>query len=47
MKSKSSISTEDMARTYTCLATSPEMATTTGRYFNEKNKIELTIKQKK
>jgi len=38
VKSKSSITPEEMARTYTYLATSPEMNTVTGKYFDEKNK---------
>ncbi len=38
MKSRFSISPEDMAKTYTYLASSPDINTTTGKYFNEKNK---------
>ncbi len=38
IKSKFSISPEDMAKTYTYLASSPDVNTTTGKYFNEKNK---------
>jgi NAD(P)-dependent dehydrogenase (short-subunit alcohol dehydrogenase family) len=34
IKSKFSISPEEMARTYTYLATSKELASTTGKYFN-------------
>ncbi len=37
IKSKFSISPEDMAKTYTYLASSPDVSTTTGKYFNEKN----------
>jgi NAD(P)-dependent dehydrogenase (short-subunit alcohol dehydrogenase family) len=36
-KSKFSIAPEQMARTYTYLATSNDVATTTGTYFSEKN----------
>jgi NAD(P)-dependent dehydrogenase (short-subunit alcohol dehydrogenase family) len=39
IKSKFSISPEEMARTYTYLATSKELASTTGKYFNEKNQV--------
>ncbi len=38
LKSKSAISVEDMARTYTWLATSPEVANVTGKCFDEKNR---------
>lgn len=38
IKSRFSISPEDMAKTYTYLATSPDVIETTGKYFNEKNK---------
>lgn len=38
MKSKFAISPEDMARTYTHLATSPDLSAVTGKYFDEKNK---------
>ncbi len=38
LKSKSALSVEDMARTYTWLATSPEVARTTDKYFDEKNR---------
>ncbi len=38
IKSRFSISPEEMAKTYTYLASSPDLHTTTGRYFNEKNK---------
>jgi len=38
IKSRFSISPEDMAKTYTYLATSSDINTTTGKYFNEKNK---------
>lgn len=37
IKSRFSITPEDMARTYTYLATSPDLDKTTGKYFNEKN----------
>lgn len=37
IKSRFSISPEDMARTYTYLATSSDLDKTTGKYFNEKN----------
>ncbi len=39
IKSQFSISPEDMAKTYTYLATSPDLDNITGKYFNEKNKI--------
>ncbi len=39
IKSRFSISAEDMAKTYTWLATSPYLDKTTGKYFNKKNKI--------
>ena len=39
IKSRFSISPEDMAKTYTYLASSSELDNTTGKYFNEKNKI--------
>lgn len=39
IKSRFSISAEEMARTYTWLATSPDLNTITGKYFDEKNKI--------
>lgn len=38
IKSRFSISPEDMAKTYTYLASSPDINKTTGKYFNEKNK---------
>ncbi|MBD3284858.1 SDR family NAD(P)-dependent oxidoreductase, partial [candidate division WOR-3 bacterium] len=38
MKSKSSMTPEEMARTYTYLATSPEVKSVTGKYFDEMNK---------
>jgi len=38
LKSKSALSAEDMAKTYTWLATSEEVAKTSGKYFNEKNR---------
>lgn len=38
MKSKFAISPEDMARTYTHLATSQDLSSVTGKYFDEKNK---------
>ncbi|MEX1378268.1 MAG: SDR family NAD(P)-dependent oxidoreductase [Eubacteriales bacterium] len=37
-KSKQAISPEDMAKTYTYLATSEDVKNTTGKYFDEKNK---------
>lgn len=37
IKSRFSISPEDMAKTYTYLASSPLVKTITGKYFNEKN----------
>jgi hypothetical protein len=39
IKSKFSISPEDMAKTYTYLETSSDLKKTTGKYFNEKNII--------
>ena len=39
IKSKFSISPEEMAETYTYLASSPELSKTSGKYFNEKNKV--------
>jgi len=39
IKSRFSISAEEMAKTYTYLATSSKLNETTGKYFNEKNKI--------
>ena len=39
IKSRFSISPEDMAKTYIYLASSPDLNKTTGKYFNEKNKI--------
>lgn len=39
IKSKFSISPDEMAKTYTYLATSPGLSKTTGKYFNEKNRI--------
>jgi NAD(P)-dependent dehydrogenase (short-subunit alcohol dehydrogenase family) len=39
IKSKFSISPEEMAKTYTYLATSEDVNKTTGKYFNEKNMI--------
>ncbi len=39
IKSKFSISPNEMAETYTYLATSSDLNRTTGKYFNEKNKI--------
>lgn len=38
IKSRFSISPEDMAKTYTYLAVSSDINTMTGKYFNEKNK---------
>jgi len=38
IKSRFSISPEDMAKTYTYLASSPDINKTTGKYFNENNK---------
>jgi hypothetical protein len=38
IKSRFSISPEDMAKTYTYLASSPDLKAVTGKYFNEKNK---------
>lgn len=38
IKSRFSISPDEMAKTYTYLATSPDLDKTTGKYFNEKNK---------
>jgi NAD(P)-dependent dehydrogenase (short-subunit alcohol dehydrogenase family) len=37
IKSKFSISPDEMAKTYTDLAASPDLNKTTGKYFNEKN----------
>lgn len=39
IKSKFSISPDEMAKTYTYLATSTDVNNTTGKYFNEKNMI--------
>ncbi|MDA3821731.1 MAG: SDR family NAD(P)-dependent oxidoreductase [Bacteroidales bacterium] len=39
LKSKSSIAPAKMAETYTLLATSPDLKSVTGKYFNGKNKI--------
>ncbi|GLR17267.1 SDR family NAD(P)-dependent oxidoreductase [Portibacter lacus] len=39
LKSRFSISAEEMAKTYTYLATSPELNKVSGKYFNEKNKM--------
>jgi len=39
IKSKFSISPDEMAKTYTYLATSADVNKTTGKYFNEKNMI--------
>jgi NAD(P)-dependent dehydrogenase (short-subunit alcohol dehydrogenase family) len=39
IKSKLSISSEKMAQTYTYLATSPELNSVTGKYYNEKNEV--------
>src|SRR4030042_248612 len=39
IKSKFSISPDEMAKTYTYLATSEDISKTTGKYFNEKNMI--------
>ena len=39
IKSRFAMSPEDMAKTYTYLATSADLDKTTGKYFNEKNKI--------
>ncbi len=36
LKSKSALSPEEMAQTYTWLATAPELSHVTGKYFNEK-----------
>lgn len=38
LKSKSALSPEEMAQTYTWLATNPELKHTTGKYFDEKQK---------
>lgn len=38
-KSRFSLSPEEMAETYAYLATSPELAGTTGKYFSEKNEM--------
>ena len=38
IKSKMALTPAEMAKTYTYLATSDEVATVTGKYFNEKNK---------
>jgi NAD(P)-dependent dehydrogenase (short-subunit alcohol dehydrogenase family) len=43
IKSKFSISPEEMAKTYTYLASSSDIDTVTGKYFNEKNTIFQTI----
>jgi len=43
-KSRFSIKPEAMAETYTYLALSPELAKTTGKYFNEKNEIVTSSK---
>lgn len=39
IKRKFSISPDEMAKTYTYLATSTDLKMTTGKYFNEKNRI--------
>ncbi|MCF8358397.1 MAG: SDR family NAD(P)-dependent oxidoreductase [Prolixibacteraceae bacterium] len=39
LKSKSSISAEEMAKTYTWLAIAPELCNVSGKYYNEKNKV--------
>jgi len=39
IKSKFSILPDEMAKTYTYLATSSDLNKTTGKYFNEKNRI--------
>jgi NAD(P)-dependent dehydrogenase (short-subunit alcohol dehydrogenase family) len=39
IKTRFSISPEEMAKTYVYLATSPDLRQTTGKYYNEKNKI--------
>ncbi|MFZ5939184.1 MAG: SDR family NAD(P)-dependent oxidoreductase [Bacteroidota bacterium] len=39
IKSRFSLSPEEMARTYTYLASSAELNTTTGKYFDEKNRL--------
>lgn len=39
IKSRFSISPQEMAKTYTYLATSTEISKTTGKYFNEQNRI--------
>ncbi|NDI36023.1 SDR family NAD(P)-dependent oxidoreductase [Chengkuizengella sediminis] len=39
LKSKSSLSPEEMAKTYTYLATSDEVSRVTGKYFDEKNQM--------
>lgn len=44
IKSKFSISADEMAKTYTYLATAPELASVTGKYFNEKNQMVLSGK---
>lgn len=48
IKSRFSISPDDMAKTYTYLATSPDLDKTTGKYFNEKNKtVDSSLYSKK
>lgn len=44
IKSRFSISPEDMARTYNYLGSSSDVIKTTGKYFNEKNKIVTSSK---
>lgn len=39
LKSKAAITPERMARTYTRLATAPELYTVTGRYIDERNRV--------
>jgi NAD(P)-dependent dehydrogenase (short-subunit alcohol dehydrogenase family) len=48
IKSRFSISPDDMAKTYMYLATSPDLDKTTGKYFNEKNKtVDSSVYSKK
>ena len=48
LKSRFSISPDDMAKTYIHLATSPELDKITGKYFNEKNKtVDSSLYSKK
>ena len=47
IKSKFSISPDQMAKTYIYLATSSELDFVTGKYFNEKNEIVSSSKYSK